>query len=287
MISIVIPSYNRREFLLKAVRSVIGQTFQEWELLVVDDGSTDGTAEPLEQFSDGRIRYHYQPRQGVSKARNSGVGLARFPWIAFLDSDDRWMPQKLQLQMEALKSRPVYRIAHTEEIWMRHGKRVNPKQIHRKYGGWIYHRCLPLCVISPSSAMIHRQVLEQEGLFDESLPVCEDYDLWLRICCRRPVLFLEKPLVVKYGGHAGQLSKSRWGMDRYRLRSLIGIYESGKLSPMQRVWTSAEIVRKAGILASGCRKRGKVEEAGRYEEMVERFISRERRENHANSAKIC
>ncbi|MEE8586264.1 MAG: glycosyltransferase [Acidobacteriota bacterium] len=267
----IIPTYNRREFLAQAVASVRAQTFQDWELIVVDDGSDDGSAGMLESLDDPRIRLIRQPRQGVSAARNRGIRAARHPWIALLDSDDQWQPSKLERQITALQAAPEYRLTHSDEIWIRRGRRVNPKKIHRKYGGWIYHRCLPLCVISPSSVLLQRSLLDEVGCFDEEYPVCEDYELWLRICCRSPVLFLEEPLTIKYGGHSDQLSRSRWGLDRYRLQALLKIYRSGRLTPQQKAWTAHEIVRKAEILATGFGKRGKSEEAGHYRRIAGDF----------------
>ena len=274
MVSVIIPTYNRREFLAQAVASVRAQTFQDWELIVVDDGSDDGSDEMLESLDDPRIRLIRQPRQGVSAARNRGIRASRHPWIALLDSDDQWQPSKLECQINALKTAPEYRLIHSDEIWIRRGRRVNPKKIHRKYGGWIYHRCLPLCVISPSSVLLQRSLLDEVGCFDEEYPVCEDYELWLRICCRYPVLFLDESLTIKYGGHSDQLSRSRWGLDRYRLQALLKTYRSGCLTPQQKAWTAIEIVRKAEILATGFGRRGKSEEAGHYRRIAGDFAPR-------------
>lgn len=267
LISVVIPSFNRREVLARAVRSVMEQTFSEWELIVVDDGSEDESGKVVEETRDARVKYVYQKHRGVSAARNLGIRLARGEWIAFLDSDDYWQPGKLERQVEALRARPHYRVIYTDEIWIRRGRRVNPKKIHRKYGGWIYHRCLPLCLISPSSVMLHQSVLDEMGSFDENYPVCEDYELWLRVAARHPVFFLEEPLIVKTGGHPDQLSQSRWGLDRYRVQALLKTCNSGQLTPQQKVWTAQEIVRKASILATGFSNRGKVEEARFYREL--------------------
>ncbi len=99
------------------------------------------------------------------------------------------------------------RVCHTDEIWIRNGRRVNARKKHGKKGGWIFQHCLPLCAMSPSSIMIHRDVFTALGGFDERLPACEDYDLWLRITARYPVLFTRQPLIEKYGGHDDQLSR--------------------------------------------------------------------------------
>ena len=267
MVSVIIPTYNRRESLTRALASVLEQSFRDWEVLVVDDGSEDGSRQAIRRLRDSRIRYVHQENQGVSSARNTGIRLSRFPWISFLDSDDYWKPAKLERQLEALRHRRQYRVIYSDEIWIRRGRRVNPKKIHRKYSGWIYHRCLPLCIISPSSVLMHRQVFEEQGLFDEAFPVCEDYELWLRIASRHPLLFLREALIVKTGGHPDQLSRSLWGMDRSRVQSLIKTYRSNRLTPQQRVWTAREIVTKATILARGFQNRGKQPEALQYDNL--------------------
>ena len=122
-----------------------------------------------------------------------------------------------------------------------------------------------------SSILLHRRLLDESGLFDESFPVCEDYELWLRITARRPVLFVPEKLVVKRGGHADQLSRSRWGMDRYRVRGLLKSVDSGYLTPQQRQWAAAEIVRKSEILEQGFAKRGRMDRASHYRELRQRF----------------
>ena len=271
MVSVVIPVYNRKEQLLRAVGSVVEQTFPEWELIVVDDGSTDGTRELMRGLEGGRIRCLFQPRSGVSRARNLGVSAARFPWISFLDSDDYWLPMKLEAQLQALEEKPQYEIVHSDEIWIRRGRRVNPKKIHRKYGGWIYRHCLPRCIVSPSSVLLHRRVLEDRGGFDESFPVCEDYELWLRLFSQRPICLVPEALTVKTGGHSDQLSDSRWGMDRYRVKALLKTFESESLTPLQKLWTAEEIVIKAAVLAQGAVKRRNVKRASVYQDIVSRW----------------
>ena len=275
MISVIIPTFNRKQLLLEAVESVRRQSFRDWELLVVDDGSTDGTDQVIESLISDGIRCIRQEHSGVSAARNRGIRAARNDWIAFLDSDDYWHKQKLQQQFEALEANPEYLAVHTDEIWIRSGVRVNPRKHHRKRSGWMFHHCLRLCLISPSSILLHRSLLDESGLFDESFPVCEDYELWLRITARRPVFFVPEKLVVKRGGHADQLSRSRWGMDRYRVRALLKSVDSGCLTPQQGQWAAAEIVRKSEILEQGFAKRGRMDRASYYRELRRRFGQRE------------
>ncbi len=188
-VSVVIPTHNRKAFVLEAVDSVLAQTYEDYELIVVDDGSTDGTGEALERYKE-RLRYLYQENQGVSVARNHGLEHACGEFIAFLDSDDLWLPKKLALQVAFMDEHPEAQICYSDEVWIRRGVRVNPKKRHAKYSGWIYPYCLPLCIISPSSAFMRRGLFEQIGSFDPGLPVCEDYDLWLRAAASFPIFFI-------------------------------------------------------------------------------------------------
>jgi glycosyltransferase involved in cell wall biosynthesis len=264
-ISVIIPTHDRAHTLERALGSVFGQTHAPAEVLVVDDGSTDDT-EGLIRTEYPHCHYVHQDNRGVSHARNQGIRLSRCAWVAFLDSDDEWLPDKLAAQVQALSEHPDHRICHTEEIWIRNGVRVNAMKKHAKNGGHIFRQCLPLCVISPSSVMIQRSLFDEIGLFDESLPACEDYDLWLRICARHPVLFLEKPMIVKHGGHRDQLSRRYWGMDRFRIQALEKIIDTPGLSPGDRIAVAEMLIHKTGILAQGARKRQHTEPALRYQE---------------------
>lgn len=264
LVSTIIPTFNRSRLLPRAVASVLDQTFQDFELVIVDDGSTDETFGIVKAFDDPRIRYIFQPNHGVSSARNLGIRNSEGTFLAFLDSDDEWMPAKLEKQLEALEDNPGYMIVHTDEIWIRNGRRLNQKHKHRKYGGWVFLRCLPLCVISPSSILLHRKVFSDIGNFNEKLPVCEDYEMWLRMASKYPVLFLDQPLLKKYGGHSGQLSEKYWGMDVFRAKALSERIISGDLSPRQERLAIKELARKYRILEKGCGKRGKKTEAANF-----------------------
>lgn len=269
-VSVIIPTYNRAHTLERALRSVLAQSRAPVEIIVVDDGSTDGTAGIIwEKFPS--VRYVRQDNRGPSAARNRGIGQAKGPWLAFLDSDDEWLENKLEMQMERVTRSPESGLCHTEEIWIRRGRRVNQMKKHAKAGGHIFERCLPRCVISPSSVLIHRRVFEQVGLFDEDLEVCEDYDLWLRVCSRQAVLFIEEPLIIKYGGHDDQLSRKHWGMDRFRIRALEKIIESGDLSDEHRRAAVETLLEKSRILLAGARKRGKSEDAAGYARTIELY----------------
>jgi glycosyltransferase involved in cell wall biosynthesis len=269
-VSAIIPTHNRKTFVREAVDSILAQAYGDYELIVVDDGSEDGTEEALKQYG-GQVRYVYQENQGVSVARNHGLELAVGEFIAFLDSDDLWLPEKLGVQVTFMDEHPEAQICYTDEIWIRRGVRVNPRKKHAKYSGKIYPQCLPLCIISPSSALMRRGLFEQVGTFDPHFPVCEDYDLWLRVAARFPVFFIPQKLIVKRGGHPDQLSQQWWGNDRYRVRALVKMLETGTLTPQMRELTIEELHRKCHVLINGFRKRGKEGEAKGYGEIAARY----------------
>ena len=262
-VSVIIPSFNRAHMLGDAVRSVLGQSFTDFELIVVDDGSTDDTAGVLGSWA-GRLEVIKTRRRGVSASRNLGAEHACGRWLAFLDSDDLWLPEKLELQLEAYHRQPDFLISHTDEFWVRQGVRVNPMKKHAKRGGTIFEYSLPMCRISPSSVLIDRELFSRTGGFDEQYRVCEDYELWLRITARHRVLYLDRKLVVKRGGHADQLSSSHWGFDRYRVRAILKTLESGILTGTQHLAALKELQAKSHILALGYGKRNKRLQAARY-----------------------
>ncbi len=255
-VTVVIPTFERAALVERALASVYAQTRLPDEVLVVDDGSTDGTAELVEARYPGTIVLRQEENRGVSAARNRGIRSARHPWIALLDSDDEWQPHKLERQFEAIVS-GRHLVCHTEERWIRDGRRVNPRRRHRKPSGRVYRDCLPLCAISPSAILLHRRVFESVGLFDESLPVCEDYDMWLRVAARYEVALVDEALVVKHGGHADQLSRSRPAMDSYRARALLRAWRELPLEPVDRRATLETLEEKLRILITGARKRNR------------------------------
>lgn len=269
-ISVIIPTHNRCDVLARALRSVFAQTLPPDQVIVIDDGSDDETRFMVSRDFP-QVIYHYQPNQGVSAARNAGLRMADKNWIAFLDSDDEWLPGKLQTQLDTLKQTPGSLICHTEEIWIRRGKRVNQMAKHQKRGGRIFTHCLPLCAMSPSSIMIHRSVFEQVGGFDESLPACEDYDLWLRITARYSVVFIEQAQIIKYGGHEDQLSSRYWGMDRFRIYALEKIINSGVLQAEEYAAAIAVLQEKCLIYRQGALKRNKLNEAQTYQIIAQRY----------------
>jgi glycosyltransferase involved in cell wall biosynthesis len=265
-VSIIIPTYNRAALVQEAVASVLAQTWRDFEVLVVDDGSTDDTAAALAPWAS-RIRLLRRScRGGVSAARNTGINAARGEWLAFLDSDDLWRPEKLARQMAYLAEHPELRWCQTEETWVRRGIRVNQPLTHRKIGGQIFFPSLGRCLVSPSAVILHRRLLEQHGGFDEDLPAAEDYDLWLRLSWRYAAGLVPEPLVIKRGGRPDQLS-SQWGLDRYRIRALLKLLDDPDLPEPYAQAARRVLARKCAIYAQGCEKRGKFNEAAYYREI--------------------
>ena len=269
MVSVIIPTYNRGRMLKEAIESVLTQDFADFELIVVDDGSTDNTNDILKEYQEDIIVLK-QINKGVSAARNTGIASATGHFIAFLDSDDIWMPAKLSLQIEFFNSNPDALICQTEEIWVRNGVRVNPKKRHKKISGDIFEPSLSLCLVSPSAVMIKQSLFEKVGVFDESLPACEDYDLWLRISCRYPVSLVNTPLIIKRGGHPDQLSGAS-GLDKFRIQSLKKLIERKLLSKKQYQAAVKTLKEKCTIYASGCSKRGKKDEALYYIKLADSY----------------
>tara|TARA_B100000073_G_scaffold159894_1_gene132060 strand:+ start:2871 stop:3698 length:828 start_codon:yes stop_codon:yes gene_type:complete len=271
-ISVIIPTFNRKKTLKRAIQSVLMQSYAPYEIIVIDDGSDDGTKEWLKD-NYPNVKYIYQMNSGVSSARNKGIKFARGDWIALLDSDDEWLPSKLKDQANEIELNPAAKFLHTNEIWIRNGVRVNQMKKHKKYGGYIFEKCLDMCRISPSSVLIKKDIFDEIGMFDETLKVCEDYDLWLRFASKYPVHFLDQPLIKKYGGHSDQLSKVDDGIESYRIRSLKKIMNSGILNKKQKTITKDVLVKKMYIYAKGLEKRNKIRELNDTKKNIQYWIN--------------
>ena len=270
-VSVIIPTYNRGWIIKEAIDSVLAQDYTEFELIVVDDGSTDHTSDVLDSYKNV-IKVFSQKNKGVSAARNRGIAEASGQFIAFLDSDDLWLSQKLSVQIEFFNQTPDVLICQTEEVWIRNGLRVNPKKRHKKPSGMIFKPSLELCLVSPSAVMIQRSLFDRVGEFDETLPACEDYDLWLRISCGFPIHLIDTPLIIKRGGHDDQLS-SMAGLDKFRIKAIEKIIKSGLLSDDQHMAAVKTLKKKCDIYTAGCRKRGRIDEAQYYESLSKRLGS--------------
>ena len=252
LIDIIIPSYNRKQLLKRAVSSVYQQTYQNWRLFIVDDGSTDGTHE--EKYGNKSQLFRLRQNKGVSYARNYGIKQGQAEWLAFLDSDDEWQTHKLEKQIEYSYKNPNYSLIHCNELWIKNGKLLNQKKRHKKQGGRIFISSVDLCCISPSAVLVKREVFDELGFFKEHFPVCEDYDFWLRFSSRYEVGFLDFALVLKYGGHSDQLSKKYFAMDYWRVKALFPFLTDENLSPRERTQVKQVLIKKTEILLKGYKK---------------------------------
>jgi len=262
-ISVIIPTFNREKLILRALDSVLTQSFRDIEVWIIDDGGNDDTEKVVraraDESPDIPVHFIHTPNRGVAAARNTGIHRSSGSWIALLDSDDEWLPGKLEKQMAFSLENPGISLIHTEEIWIRKGIRVNPPKAYRRFGGDVFEKSLPVCMIGPSTAMFRRDLFEKTGGFDENYPVCEDYDFWLRTTKRYETGLIPEALTIKYGGHADQLSTTHVAMDYWRVRSMCGIMKTGELSPQRQEAVLRELSRRGSTLLKGYIKHGREE----------------------------
>ena len=270
--SVIIPVFNRKELLERAVNSVLSQDYADYELIIIDDGSTETLSDIILHPEITVLR---KQNGGVSSARNAGIREASGKYIAFLDSDDEWKKNKLSEQRNYINEKSDVRIFQCDEEWIRRGEKVNPKNIHQKISGDIFMKSLKLCLVSPSAVVVKHEIFDEYGLFDEKMIVCEDYDLWLRISAREPFGFLNDKLIIKYGGSHEQLSSSKWGMDRFRIYSMMkflnGTYEN--LSPEKEMYLKEELIHKINVLFKGSLKHGRNDFAKNLEKLRNSIVN--------------
>lgn len=275
--SIIVPAYNREKFLKIAVRSVLEQSFEDYELIVVDDGSTDRTPDMFERRDtcyvrrDTKINYTYQDNKGPAAARNRGLKEAKGEFICFLDSDDRFRHDKLKTTHEYIEKYPQYQIFHSEEIWYRKGELLPQKIHHKKPSGFVFENAVKLCSVSISTAAIKKTIFGDVGLFDETMPACEDYDFWLRATHKYPVFLIPQYLTIKEGGHPDQQSIKFPAMDTLRIYALNKILEGGVLNEENFQVALGELKNKCEIFIKGALKRNKLKEVEHYRELVKKF----------------
>lgn len=267
--SIIIPTYNRKNFLKIAMGSVLYQTFDNFELIIVDDGSQDNTQEISNEFKDKRIFYTYQPHKGVSPARNTGIKLSHGEFICFLDSDDRFRREKLDVTFNYIKKHPEYKLFHTEEIWYNNGSYLPQKGYHKKPSGVIFSEALKLCCVSISTVAIKKQIFEKIGVFDENMPACEDYDFWLRASAQFPILLIPQYLTIKEGGHPDQQSKKYPAMDKFRIYAIKKLLENNNLKEEYYQLALKELKHKCNIYVKGAEKRGKTADIEHYKKLID------------------
>ena len=273
-VSVIIPTHNRRAMLLEAIDSVLAQSTPAFELIVIDDGSTDETAEQLERLTETtRIEIERTDHRGPAAARNRGVAIARAPLVAFLDSDDLWSPTKLERQLAFMRDNPGCAISQTNEIWIRNGRRVNPGHRHRKRAGDIFIDSLRTCLVGMSSVMMRADLFHSSGGFDEQMTAAEDYDLWLLILIDHEAGLLDEALVTRRAGHPDQTSATTPALDRFRILALTKLLADDRLSEARRAAVVEVLVEKCRIYAGGLARRGRVDEARMYEAAADRALN--------------
>jgi len=272
LFSVIIPTYNREHFITQALQSVLAQSYEDFEVIVIDDGSDDSSQEKIAQFEDARIHYVYQKNHGVAHARNRGLKQARGRFIAFLDSDDKWAAQKLERCVDYIQKFPDISIFHTEELWYRSQKLFNQKKKHKKPTGFVYLKALELCCISISTAVIKKEIFQTLGAFDEEFAACEDYDFWLRATLQNEVKLIPENLTIKDGGRPDQLSARVWGLDRFRIKALAKMLSQKNLSKNEYALTLQALKKKCHFYLLGAKKRGKNEEITFYNNLMAKAV---------------
>ncbi|MDF1816225.1 MAG: glycosyltransferase family A protein [Verrucomicrobiales bacterium] len=259
---VVIPAYNRPDQLKRAVTSVLQQRYRDFSLVVVDDASTEdiGECEALVR-ENGHDWLRLSANVGPALARNKGAEGRVFQWVAFLDSDDIWLPDKLESQIAWCADNPAFRISQVRESWFRNGESFAKPPHLEQTGGDIFRDCVERCAIGPSCVMIRHDLWQESGGFDARFRVCEDYELWLRVASRDAVGLVEGPaLVEKYGGHDDQLSVLVPALDRFRFAALaLFLNRAQGLSPQNRDVVHSGLTKRAKILAKGAARRGRQE----------------------------
>ncbi|KAA3598467.1 MAG: glycosyltransferase [Calditrichaeota bacterium] len=254
-VSVIIPAFNRTKLLLRAVSSVLSQTYRDFELIVVDDGSTENLSEVSKLVAENGHIFISTENCGVASARNFGASISSGNWLAFLDSDDKWLPTKLEEQIKFSESFPKTKIFHCNESWFRNSQQVSPKIDFKPAQGKCFFDSVKFCNISASAVFLERAFFEKLGGFDEEMAICEDYDFWIRASLESEVRLLEKFLVEKYRLKENQLSSSQPAIDRFRVYSLVKILLKEVLNSERRKAILEQISLKSEILSKGAKKR--------------------------------
>lgn len=269
-VSVIIPTYNRKDMVLRAIKSVQSQSLKAFEIIVVDDGSTDGTKEhfPMDGITYYRIDHCGYP----GKVRNFGVDRSKGDYIAFLDSDDIWELDKLKKQIDYFKANPGCRLLHTKEIWSRNGRIISQKKRKHKRFGNIFADSLHGCIIGPSTVCMDRALFIEFKGFNETIEVGEDYDLWLRITNSCTIDYIDDELIIKNAGHGDQLSFKYNFIEPFRIAALENLIETYKFSPGNRALAIESLIKKFDLVINGCTKNNNISEAQIYNTRKDEFL---------------
>ena len=286
-ITVVIPSYNCERYIAQTLQGVLAQHVEDLEVLVVDDGSSDGT-EAIVRRHDSRVRWVPQANAGVSRARNHGIELAHGRYVCLLDHDDWWFPHKLKRQLRAMEEHPEVGVVYSSwVVWRQPAPdapfpepasfRVDdiPDDADPDFSGWVYHQFLLDCWMLTSTTMFRREVLAQHGMFDESLPFSEDWDLWLRLARQVPFVRLRRPTTL-YRMHARQGSGWHRPVDYRTALLLRNAAEHGLASRDGRAITQRQFDRQLAVYLAD-HARGELA-AGRRRNALRSYVQAWRRD---------
>lgn len=271
-ISVIIPTYNRKEMVLNAIKSVLEQSSKPNEIIVVDDGSTDSTEDlfPIEG-----VIYHKIEHSGFpGKVRNTGASLSTSEYLAFLDSDDIWFKDKLQKQLEYFMSNSKCQILHTKERWIMNGKLISQKKRKHNTSGNIFKDSLQGCIMGPSTILMEKKLYLEYGGFSETIEVGEDYDLWLRICNSVDIDYIDDELITKFAGHGDQLSFKYGYIEPFKVDVLENLIKSGILSEENLSLALESLKVKYEIIINGCTKRKNIDAVHMYNNRKKSFLSK-------------
>lgn len=298
-VTVVLPTFNKRENVAEALESVLTQTYTERDVVVVDDGSTDGTAVDLfarfgaqprarqivesmnpaamKPFSHAfpsrgsTIVYHYQSNRGLSAARNRGILETRGRLLAFIEAEDLWDRRHLDTHIRFRQDHPAAMVTCVGECPLKgNGRRHTAKSGLAQPTGWIFEQTLTASPLCTSAVLMSRRVIEECGVFDENLEACEDYDFWLRISPRYPIYGLEGAPIMRRSPRR-EPSARAWSAEKFRVYALEKSFQSGHLDGHQRLLVAEEIVRKCERLVDGYRRTKSDERANFYERKRKRY----------------
>ena len=269
-VSVIIHTYNNEKFIAETVESVLNQTYKDYEIIVVDDGSVDGTRDALLPYMHG-IRYHYKENGGIASAKNAGISLSQTEFVAFLDHDDLWAPDKLQLQMECFNENPKVGLVYAKYTSFRDGKELRTKP-EKGYSGWIFKELLSKSFIQTSTVIVKRECLNAVGPFDESFSLGDEYDMFLRISKKFQCGFVDKGLT-RYRVHDTNASKNDFLFDNENLGVYKKIYNNfTDLDGEEKKILRKRIARYSMKVAKGLYSQGKLEESKKYQKEAHNLL---------------
>jgi glycosyltransferase involved in cell wall biosynthesis len=269
-VSVIIHTYNNEKFIVETVESVLNQTYKDYEIIIVDDGSVDGTRDALIPYMQ-KIRYHYKENGGIASAKNAGVCLSQAEFVAFLDHDDLWAPDKLQLQMECFNENPQVGLVYAKYTSFRDGKELRTKP-EKGYSGWIFKELLSKSFIQTSTVVVKRECLDAVGPYDETFSLGDEYDMFLRISKRFQCGFVDKGLT-RYRVHDANASNNDFLFDNENLGVYKKIYNNfTDLDGVEKKILRKRIARYSMKVAEGLYSQGKLEESKEYQKEALRYL---------------